>query len=37
MIYDDDTKNVEAGKGPAPQILQLMGIGFAYNFNEKKP
>lgn len=32
MIYDNDTKNVEAGKGPAPQWLQLMGIGFAYNF-----
>ena len=32
IIYDDDTKNVEAGKGPAPQILQLMGIGFAYKF-----
>ncbi len=30
MIYDNDTKNVKAGKGPAPQILQLMGIGFAY-------
>jgi len=37
MIYDDDTRNVELGKGPAPQVLQLMGIGFAYNFNEKKP
>lgn len=32
MIYDDDTHNVKPGKGPAPQILQLMGIGFAYNF-----
>ncbi|MEP6711437.1 MAG: DUF3078 domain-containing protein [Ferruginibacter sp.] len=32
IIYDDDTKNVDPGKGPAPQILQLMGIGFAYNF-----
>ncbi len=32
IIYDNDTKNVERGKGPAPQILQLMGIGFAYNF-----
>lgn len=32
MIYDDDTKNVNPAKGPAPQILQLMGIGFAYNF-----
>lgn len=35
MIYDDDTKNVNPGKGPAPQWLQLMGIGFAYNFNRK--
>ena len=33
MIYDDDVKNVNPNKGPAPQILQLMGIGFAYNFN----
>jgi hypothetical protein len=32
LIYDDDTKNVNPEKGPAPQILQLMGIGFAYNF-----
>lgn len=32
MIYDDDTKNVNPAKGPAPQWLQLMGIGFAYNF-----
>lgn len=32
MIYDDDTKNVDPEKGSAPQILQLMGIGFAYNF-----
>ncbi len=31
MIYDDDIANTVAGKGPAPQILQLMGIGFAYN------
>lgn len=31
MIYDDDVQNVKPGKGPAPQILQLMGIGFAYN------
>lgn len=37
IIYDDDTKNVKPGKGPAPQILQLMGIGFAYNFQNKKP
>ncbi|HPH84621.1 MAG TPA: DUF3078 domain-containing protein [Ferruginibacter sp.] len=35
MIYDDDTKNVEPGKGPAPQWLQLMGIGFAYTFKKK--
>lgn len=32
MIYDDDTKNVNPAKGPAPQWLQLMGVGFAYNF-----
>jgi hypothetical protein len=32
MIYDNDTRNVNPAKGPAPQILQLMGIGFAYNF-----
>ena len=32
LIYDDDTHNVKPNKGPAPQILQLMGIGFAYNF-----
>lgn len=37
MIYDDDTQNVNPAKGPAPQLLQLMGIGFAYNFNAKKP
>ena len=37
IIYDDDTQNVNPAKGPAPQILQLMGIGFAYNFNAKKP
>ncbi|MBK8521885.1 MAG: DUF3078 domain-containing protein [Chitinophagaceae bacterium] len=35
MIYDDDTKNVNPVKGPAPQWLQLMGIGFAYNFTKK--
>ena len=32
MIYDDNTQNVVPGKGPAPQWLQLMGIGFAYKF-----
>lgn len=32
MIYDDDTHNVDPTKGPAPQWLQLMGIGFAYKF-----
>lgn len=32
LIYDDDVENVNPAKGPAPQILQLMGIGFAYNF-----
>jgi len=35
MIYDDDTQNVNPAKGPAPQWLQLMGIGFAYNFAKK--
>lgn len=35
MIYDDDTKNVNPVKGPAPQWLQLMGVGFAYNFRKK--
>jgi len=34
MIYDDDTKNVNPAKGPAPQWLQLMGIGFAYKFSK---
>lgn len=36
MIYDDDTQNVNPEKGPAPQLLQLMGIGFAYNFKNYK-
>ena len=36
VLYDDNTKNVDPTKGPAPQILQLMGIGFSYNFNNKK-
>jgi hypothetical protein len=35
IVYDNDTKNVNPSKGPAPQILQLMGIGFAYNFSNK--
>ena len=35
MIYDDDTKNTNPNLGPAPQWLQLMGIGFAYNFAKK--
>lgn len=35
MIYDDDTRNVDPTKGPAPQWLQLMGIGFSYTFNQK--
>lgn len=35
MIYDDDTQNVNPAKGPAPQWLELMGIGFAYNFARK--
>lgn len=36
MIYDNDTKNITPGKGPAPQWLQLMGIGFAYDFGYRK-
>jgi len=36
MIYDDNTQNVNPAKGPAPQWLQLMGIGFAYNFSKKQ-
>lgn len=32
LIYDDDTKNVEDGKGPAVQFKQLLGIGFSYIF-----
>jgi hypothetical protein len=32
LIYDDDIANVDPKKGPAPQILQLMGVGFAYSF-----
>ena len=35
IVYDNDTKNVNPSKGPAPQILQLMGIGFAYTFSNK--
>lgn len=35
MIYDDDTRNVNPAKGPAPQWLQLMGIGFSYGFSNK--
>ena len=35
MIYDDDTWNVNPLKGPAPQWLELMGIGFAYKFARK--
>ena len=35
MIYDDDTKNVNISKGPAPQWLELMGIGLAYTFRKK--
>ncbi|MFT3910106.1 MAG: DUF3078 domain-containing protein [Ferruginibacter sp.] len=36
MIYDDDTKNINPNKGPAPQWLELMGVGFAYTFKNKK-
>ncbi|MEO6668409.1 MAG: DUF3078 domain-containing protein [Ferruginibacter sp.] len=35
MIYDNDTKNINPNKGPAPQWLQLMGIGLAYTFKKK--
>jgi hypothetical protein len=35
MIYDNDIKNIDPKKGPAPQWQQLMGIGFAYNFKKK--
>lgn len=35
MLYDDNTANVNPLKGPAPQWLQLMGIGFAYSFKNK--
>ena len=35
MIYDDDIANVDSKKGPAPQWLQLMGIGVAYKFAKK--
>lgn len=34
MIYDDNTQNVDPAKGPAPQWLQLVGIGFAYSFRK---
>ena len=30
LIYDDNTHNVNPDKGPAPQIMQQMGIGFSY-------
>ncbi len=36
MIYDDNTQNVNPNKGPAPQWLELMGIGFAYTFKNSK-
>ncbi len=36
IIYDDDIANVDPKKGPAPQILQLMGVGFAYSFANYK-
>ncbi len=32
IIYDNDVQNTTLSKGPAPQILQLMGIGFSYSF-----
>lgn len=36
MIYDDNTQNIDPKKGPAPQWLQLMGIGLTYNFANRK-
>lgn len=36
MIYDDDTQNIDPTKGPAPQWLELMGIGVSYNFANRK-
>jgi len=36
MIYDDDTKNINPAKGPAPQWLQLMGIGLSYSIANRK-
>ncbi|MEO5967570.1 MAG: DUF3078 domain-containing protein, partial [Ferruginibacter sp.] len=36
LIYDDNTQNVNPEKGPAPQIMQQMGIGFSYNFKNYK-
>lgn len=35
LIYDNDIQNVDPTKGPAPQISELMGIGFAYKFAKK--
>lgn len=35
MIYDNDIKNINPKKWPAPQWQQLMGIGFAYTFKKK--
>ncbi|MDR1897119.1 MAG: DUF3078 domain-containing protein [Prevotellaceae bacterium] len=32
LKYDDDTKHITAGKGPAVQFKQTLGIGFGYNF-----
>ena len=34
MIYDDNTNNIDPTKGPAPQWLQLMGIGFSYKLGK---
>ncbi len=36
LIYDDNTLNVNPEKGPAPQIMQQMGIGFSYRIRNYK-
>ena len=35
LIYDNDIQNIDPAKGPAPQISELMGIGFVYKFAKK--
>jgi hypothetical protein len=39
MIYDNDIKSVKSdgsGGGPALQLKEVLGIGLAYEFNNKK-